>query len=244
MLSRKRGTASLLRRKSASTTSRSTPMASSTVATVKPVLSLPAKQCVMTGRPAPSNEMTCRTARCAPAKRREALILLRHEPPGRDRDVLVVGLFGHHLLEGRLVRRLTIHRRHLVEVQMVHLHAAGTAPAPCRSTSRADRRSATSVMPKPSSAARPASSSPLSSLDRKNRPGRTPVSSAMSRKFHAPDRASGSASLRSSHRRGERATSRGRVRRGRWCACAPRRGRRTAASPGASRRAGPARCRR
>ena len=58
----------------------------------------------------------------------EAAVLLDHEAAGGDCDVLVVGLRGHHLLEGVLVRRLGgigPSRGQLVERQQVDRHAVG-----------------------------------------------------------------------------------------------------------------------
>ena len=195
MLSRSRGTASLLRRKSAMMASRSTPMDSSTSATVKPVRSLPAKQCAMTGRSSANIDMTCRTAVCAPGsvgKRSYSSVMKRLAA------TLTSSSSGFSVIirskDCSCGAAAPASSRSLADSSWngsrCTVTPSGTSPGPRRSTSRGERRSATSVMPRRDNAARPPSSSPLSSLDRKNRPGRIPASSAISRKFHAPDRAS------------------------------------------------------
>ena len=122
---------------------------------------------------------------------REALVFLGHEPAGCDGDVFVVGLLGHHPLEALLVRRLCTRFGQFVERQPVNDDAPGYSALSATFDLTIGAEVGTSLMPKPTRAACPESSSPLNSLDRKNLPGRIPASSAMSRKFHAPDRASG-----------------------------------------------------
>ena len=79
-----------------------------------------------TTRPEQRNDLPHSALRAAQC--REPLILLGHESLGGDGDVFIVGLLGHHLLEGRLVRRLTIRGDDLVEVKQVYFNSRGHGP--------------------------------------------------------------------------------------------------------------------
>ena len=122
--------------------SRSMPMVSSTVATTKPVRSLPAKQCVSTGRPSASSVTTRCRARCAPLRVGNAGI--RRSCSGRrprSPDVrLAVGMpRRQQLLKRGLVRRLAVGgRRHARSGNGSRWMStpSGTSPGPRRATSR------------------------------------------------------------------------------------------------------------
>ena len=126
MLSRSCGTASLLRRKSAMIASRPTPAASSTIATVNPVRSLPAKQCAMhraaLGQASKSPGGTASCAAGRPAKRPYSSVMYR---AGGDRRRPRRRASRSSSAGSVLVRCLAVGGGEFVERQMVDRDAVG-----------------------------------------------------------------------------------------------------------------------
>src|SRR3984957_20070260 len=187
------GTAWLLPRKSATIASRSTPAASSTSATAKPVRSLPAKQCVSAARPSASKLTTRCSACCAPLYVGNLL----YSSTMKRVDATLTGSSSDLSSSSRLnacswgasPSGLSSSGSRSGMGNRWMSTSSGTKPGPWRCTSRRDRRSATSVMPNRRNSSRPSSPSSLNSPERNSRPGRsTPVLSATSRKFQAPCR--------------------------------------------------------